>query len=90
MEDGQETFEAVSLSFPLARVRKIMKADGDVGMIQNDALLATCAAAEVFVEFLAEQAAQISEREKRKTVVYKDIGKPGQRYLIGDSDNGGE
>lgn len=36
---------AASLSFPLARVKKIMKMDRDIGTIQNEALLAVTAAA---------------------------------------------
>lgn len=36
---------SASLCFPLARVKKIIKMDRDVGTIQNDALLAITAAA---------------------------------------------
>lgn len=43
--DEQQSWEATSLAFPLARIKKIIKADKDVGMVQNEALLATCAAA---------------------------------------------
>lgn len=43
--DEQQGWAAASLTFPLARIKKIIKADKDVGMVQNEALLATCAAA---------------------------------------------
>lgn len=43
--DEQQGWVAASLTFPLARIKKIIKADKDVGMVQNEALLATCAAA---------------------------------------------
>ncbi|PJF19367.1 hypothetical protein PSACC_00864 [Paramicrosporidium saccamoebae] len=56
----QSTWPAVSLSFPQARVKKIMKADKDLGT-------------EVFLEFLTGQAAKLTATEKRKTVTYKDI-----------------
>lgn len=42
--DGQ-TWPASSLTFPLARVKKIIKADREVGTIQNEALLVAAAAA---------------------------------------------
>jgi hypothetical protein len=40
-----EEYSAAQLSFPMARVKKIVKTDSTVGTIQNDALLFIAAAA---------------------------------------------
>lgn len=45
MNEAAPEWDPVSVSFPQARVKKVMKMDQDVGSIQHDALLRmTCSA----------------------------------------------
>eukprot|EP00042_Codosiga_hollandica_P030285 m.175475 g.175475 ORF g.175475 m.175475 type:complete len:239 (-) comp53318_c0_seq5:264-980(-) len=56
---------------PMARVRAFMKADADVHTIAMDSLVAVCRATELFVEYLAKQAAAV--QSKKNFVLYEDI-----------------
>lgn len=45
MNEAAPEWDPVSVSFPQARVKKVMKTDQEVGSIQQDALLRTTCAA---------------------------------------------
>jgi histone H3/H4 len=62
--------------FPLARIKKIMKADKDVNLVAADAVNLVSLATELFVDSLVKKASDISQNEKRRTILYKDFGRP--------------
>lgn len=62
-----------ALLFPVSRVRRIMKADPDVGGIQADAVLAVSAAAEIFADTLTRRAARPCDADRRRTITYRDV-----------------
>lgn len=72
MEDASSV-NKTPLAFPVSRVRKIMKADFDVGLCQNDAVLAMAAAAEVFIDHFISTCSRPSDAERRKTITYRDV-----------------
>lgn len=61
--------------FPLARIKKIMKADKDVNLVSADAVNLVSLATELFLDSLVKRASDISQNEKRRTILYKDFGK---------------
>lgn len=61
--------------FPLARIKKIMKADGDVNLVSADAVHLISSATEMFLDAFVKKASDISQNEKRRTILYKDFGK---------------
>lgn len=71
--DDSGSVNKTPLAFPVSRVRKIMKADFDVGLCQNDAVLAMAAAAEVFIDNFISTCSRPSDAERRKTITYRDV-----------------
>jgi histone H3/H4 len=60
--------------FPLARIKKIMKADKDVNLVSADAVHLISSATEMFLDTFVKKASDISQNEKRRTILYKDFG----------------
>ena len=60
--------------FPLARIKKIMKADKDVNLVAADAVNLVSLATELFLDTFVKKASEISQNEKRRTILYKDFG----------------
>lgn len=64
-----------SSSFPAARIKKLMKLDPDASACSADAVAMMTAAAEQFLEHLATEASRTAARDKRKTILYRDVAK---------------
>jgi len=64
-------------SFPLTRIRMIMKSTPDVTALGVDAVALTARAAELFIIFLAQEALKLPENKKsgKKQIEYEDIHK---------------
>jgi len=62
---------------PVARVKKIINADEDIGTCSNNAAFMITVATEMFLQHLVEQSYNIvkSERKPRRNVQYRDVGK---------------
>ncbi|XP_069505775.1 DNA polymerase epsilon subunit 4 isoform X2 [Ambystoma mexicanum] len=58
---------------PLSRVKTLMKADPDVTLASQEAVLLTARATELFVETIAKDAYIYAQRGKRKTLQRKDL-----------------
>jgi len=65
-----------SSRFQVARVKKIIHADEDIGNCSNNAAFAIAVATEMFIRHLTEQAHNIvkSERKPRRNIQYRDVG----------------
>lgn len=61
------------LSFPISRVKKIIRADTDITQCHGDAVLIVTALAEVFLDHLSRQTSRLSDLERRKTITYRDV-----------------
>ncbi len=68
----------------MARVKKIINADDDVGNCSNNAAFVITAATEMFLQYLVEQSYNIvkSERKPRRNVQYRDVG-TSPEYNVG-------
>ncbi|KAL1930843.1 hypothetical protein VTP01DRAFT_9980 [Rhizomucor pusillus] len=58
---------------PLARVKRIIKEDRDVNLINPEATFCVTYATELFIEYLVNEGLTRAKRDKRKTVYYKDL-----------------
>ncbi|KAI8066260.1 histone-fold-containing protein [Gilbertella persicaria] len=58
---------------PLARVKRVIKEDKDVSLINAEATFCIAYATELFMEYLVTEAFNKAKKEKRKTVYYKDL-----------------
>lgn len=58
---------------PIARVKRIIKEDKDVSLINAEATFCVAYATELFMEYLANEGFAKAKKEKRKTVYYKDL-----------------
>jgi len=69
----RETTGTVSL--PLARVKKIISADDEVGACSNNASFVIALATEMFIQYLAEQTHTVvkTERKPRRNIQYRDV-----------------
>ncbi|KAA0199233.1 hypothetical protein HAZT_HAZT000109 [Hyalella azteca] len=63
----------LGLKFPLARVKKIMKADPDLHLASQDAVFLIAKATELFVEVVAESAHHHTMKANRKTISGRDV-----------------
>jgi len=70
MDDTEAHFD---LNFPIARVKKIMKADPDVHLISSDALFYVTKATEQFVALLAGAAHGLTAEAGRRTLQARDV-----------------
>ncbi|KAF2861723.1 histone-fold-containing protein [Piedraia hortae CBS 480.64] len=62
-------------TLPLARVKKIIQADGDIGPCSNNAAFAITIATEMFLKYVVEQAHNVvkAERKPRRNIQYRDV-----------------
>jgi histone H3/H4 len=51
-----------------------MKADRDVNLVSADAVHLVSLATEIFLDAFVRKASDISQNEKRRTILYKDFG----------------
>ncbi|KAI9143478.1 histone-fold-containing protein [Paraphysoderma sedebokerense] len=58
---------------PLARIKKVMKSDGDVKMISSEAPLIFSKACEIFIAELTLRSWMVAEENKRRTLQRTDI-----------------
>lgn len=69
----KQTTEFKTHSLPLARIKKIMKADSDVPRIAGEAPLLFTKACEMFIQELTLRAWLHTEEDKRRTLQKKDV-----------------
>uniref|UniRef100_A0A1D1YAW6 Nuclear transcription factor Y subunit C-3 n=2 Tax=Anthurium amnicola TaxID=1678845 RepID=A0A1D1YAW6_9ARAE len=69
----EETTDFKNHNLPLARIKKIMKADEDVRMIASEALVLFARACEIFILELTLRAWSHTEENKRRTLQKSDI-----------------
>ncbi|OMJ28811.1 putative transcription factor [Smittium culicis] len=60
---------------PISRVKRIIKEDKSVQMINSEAVFLMTKAVELFIRKFANEALNYSKSEKRKTIFYKDAAK---------------
>ncbi|KAI8096271.1 histone-fold-containing protein, partial [Halteromyces radiatus] len=58
---------------PLARVKRIIKEDPEVTLINGEATHCVAAATELFMEYLVKEGFSRAQKNKRKTIFYKDL-----------------
>ncbi|KAK1387921.1 Nuclear transcription factor Y subunit C-9 [Heracleum sosnowskyi] len=73
MLEIEETTDFKNHSLPLARIKKIMKADEDVRMISSEAPVVFAKACEMFVMELTKRSWLHTEENKRRTLQKNDI-----------------
>jgi histone H3/H4 len=61
------------LSIPFRTIKKAMKLDPDILIVQNEAALVVTKAAEMFLENLAMESLKISKNHGRNTIRYEDV-----------------
>lgn len=72
--DGQPRRPAAKgLTIPFRTIKRIMKLDADIGIIQNDAAIVCTAALELFVKEFATKSLDIAKRKGRNTIKYDDV-----------------
>ncbi|MCJ1472327.1 hypothetical protein MMC13_000974 [Lambiella insularis] len=66
---------ALPCMYDLARVKKILQADEEIGPVSNQAAFVVTKAAELFIQHFAEQALNISKTDPkpRRNIQYKDV-----------------
>ncbi|XP_043682488.1 nuclear transcription factor Y subunit gamma-like [Vespula pensylvanica] len=74
------TIDQKTQSLPLARIKKIMKLDGDVKMISAEAPMLFSKAAEIFIHELTLRAWVHTEDNKRRTLQRNDIAMAITKY----------
>ncbi|EXJ84305.1 hypothetical protein A1O3_04972 [Capronia epimyces CBS 606.96] len=64
-----------SSALPMARVKKIIAMDDEIGQCSTTAAFAISVATEIFLRYLTEQAYNVvkSERKPRRNIAYKDV-----------------
>ncbi|EHY52801.1 hypothetical protein HRR83_007649 [Exophiala dermatitidis] len=62
-------------ALPLARVKKIIAMDDEIGQCSTTGAFAISVATEIFIRYLTEQAYNVvkSERKPRRNIAYKDV-----------------
>ncbi|KAJ3105474.1 hypothetical protein HDU97_008090 [Phlyctochytrium planicorne] len=63
------------LTFPVPRVKAVMKEDPEVHQVAGDAAVLMSMATEVFLEFMTQKAWQYTQKDDRKTIAYKDVAR---------------
>ncbi|KAK1922238.1 histone-fold-containing protein [Papiliotrema laurentii] len=59
--------------FPIARIRKIIKADKDLDMMTGEAVFMIAVATEYFIQHFMEEGLTKAQLDRRKLVTYKDL-----------------
>ncbi|KAK8718904.1 hypothetical protein OTU49_014373 [Cherax quadricarinatus] len=72
LADGNEERES-ELRLPLARIKRIMKADPDLNLASQDAVFLVAKATELFIESLVQEAYQYTCQSRKKTVSRRDV-----------------
>lgn len=70
-----DSLSANGFKFPASRIRRLIKLDPQVTTISSEAVNYVSVATELFCEYLAQQANLFATREKRKTLLYKDVSR---------------
>ncbi|XP_062223969.1 nuclear transcription factor Y subunit C-4-like [Phragmites australis] len=73
MDEIEQTTDFKNHSLPLARIKKIMKADEDVRMISSEAPVVFAKACEIFILELTLRSWMHTEENKRRTLQKNDI-----------------
>ncbi|KAL3800802.1 hypothetical protein HJC23_001639 [Cyclotella cryptica] len=72
--DGQPRQPAVrELTLPYRSIKRTMKLDRSVGIVQNDAAILVTYATELFIKKLAKDSQEISMKKGRGTIKYDDL-----------------
>lgn len=79
MAEEEET-GMIRPEFANGRVKKIMKLDRDINMVNSEALFLVSSSAELFLRFLAERSAEVAIEKKRKTVKLEHIRMAVKRH----------
>ncbi|GJJ79060.1 DNA polymerase epsilon subunit 4 [Entomortierella parvispora] len=58
---------------PVARIKRIIKEDKDIGLVSNDAVFLISLATEYFLESFTQKAFNLAKIEKKKSVFYKHL-----------------
>ncbi|KAI8967337.1 histone-fold-containing protein, partial [Mycotypha africana] len=58
---------------PLARVKRVIKEDKDIALINAEATFCITYATELFIKYFVNEAFAKSKKDKRKTIYYKDL-----------------
>ncbi|KAF9609378.1 hypothetical protein IFM89_015675 [Coptis chinensis] len=66
--NNDEETEILRPSFPLGRVKKIMKLDQDIKKVTSEALLLISLSTVLFLQFLAEKSSEVAVEKKRKII----------------------
>ena len=61
------------LTIPFRTIKRIMKIDDSLGIVQNDAAIITTAALEHFVKTLAVKSLELAKSKGRNTIKYDDV-----------------
>uniref|UniRef100_A0A8R1DIY4 CBFD_NFYB_HMF domain-containing protein n=1 Tax=Caenorhabditis japonica TaxID=281687 RepID=A0A8R1DIY4_CAEJA len=75
----EEVADLVKTQLPIGRVKKVVRMNPDVEMVNSEALQLLAKAAELFIKELSNASNQYACQEKRKTVQTKDIDKAIQK-----------
>lgn len=70
---GTRSTSVQSLTIPFRTVKKAMKLDPDIPIVQNEAAILTTLAAELFVKSLARQSWANAKLRGRNTIRYEDV-----------------
>jgi len=69
----EDSEDALSVHLPQARVSRILRCNKDVGKISRDACFLVAKATEQFLERRVFEAARLTARQSRKTIMVRDI-----------------
>ncbi|KAL7444368.1 hypothetical protein ACHAXH_009968 [Discostella pseudostelligera] len=61
------------LTIPFRTIKRLMKNDTTIGIVQNDAAIVVTAALEMFVKNLAQQSLQLAANNGRNIIKYEDV-----------------
>ncbi|XP_068225184.1 DNA polymerase epsilon subunit 4-like [Palaemon carinicauda] len=67
--DGEER----GCQLPLARIKRIMKADPDLQLCNQDAVFLVAKATELFIDSLVQEVCQYTVQSRKKTVSKRDL-----------------
>ncbi|KAF6146358.1 hypothetical protein GIB67_020452 [Kingdonia uniflora] len=67
-EEEKETPETLKPQFPLGRVKKMMKLDKEINIVNSEALYLVTLSIDLFLQFLAEKSSEVAVEKKRKIV----------------------
>eukprot|EP00112_Aurelia_sp_Birch-Aquarium-sp1_P004663 Seg1528.3 transcript_id=Seg1528.3/GoldUCD/mRNA.D3Y31 product="DNA polymerase epsilon subunit 4" protein_id=Seg1528.3/GoldUCD/D3Y31 len=73
VEEGEKQSNSRLAQLPHTRVRNMMKLDSDLHIASQDSVFLVTKAAELFIQFLAQEAHKKSVQSKRKTIQKRDL-----------------